>query len=84
MSRRRMHHHPLRFIDQNNIGVFIQDIQIHLLRNDFGLYSLRNLQFDQVSGRRLIIALNRLSAYKYSLCLQKLLKIRPGELRTPF
>ena len=41
MARRRMHHHALGLVHDNDISVFIQDVQRDVLRQDIRLHSLR-------------------------------------------
>jgi hypothetical protein len=45
---RRMHDHALRLVDDDDILIFIQDIQRDILRPDFDRRAFRNLQTDRI------------------------------------
>ena len=57
VARCRMNDHVLGFIDQNNVPVFIDNVQIHFFRLNGELRRLRNLQNDPFPFPDFIIAL---------------------------
>ena len=57
MSRRRMYYHSLRLVDDDNISVFVNNVERDILRSHVKLLRLRESEDQYVAGDKLVFLL---------------------------
>ena len=67
MSRCRMYDHALRFIDDDDIIVLIDDIEWNILRLNIQFFCVRDLDSNRIAGPELVIGFDGFAIYGYEI-----------------
>ena len=80
MSRRRMHHHPLRLIHHDQIRILIQDIQRDVLRFNIRFHRFRHGENYFIITFDTTTSLYRRTVYQHISVFDQLLDKRTGQI----